>query len=289
MQRDFCLGSEWLYYKIYTGVKTSDYILLKKLQPIISNLQNKKIIQKWFFIRYKDTEEHIRIRFLVKDTKHLAAVIQAFYPLFEELLEQNLVWKIQTDTYKRELERYGEKTITESEFIFWKDSKMILQYLELKSSFLLQELPLLFSFYAIDTFLDLFQLSNNDKLLLLNELQISFNTEFETDREQRKVIDKNYRLLEPQIQSILNGAHNNDLNEIFKIVDYKSSEIQETILTIRNKIEISMQSFLSSHIHMMINRQYTSKQRMYELIIYSHLYKYYKTLNYSRSTLVSAV
>jgi len=289
MQRDFCLGSEWLYYKIYTGVKTSDYILLKKLQPIISNLQNKKIIQKWFFIRYKDTEEHIRIRFLVKDTKHLAAVIQAFYPLFEELLEQNLVWKIQTDTYKRELERYGEKTITESEFIFWKDSKMILQYLELKSSFLLQELPLLFSFYAIDTFLDLFQLSNNDKLLLLNELQISFNTEFETDKEQRKVIDKNYRLLEPQIQSILNGTYNNDLNEIFKIVDYKSSEIQETILTIRNKIEISLHSFLSSHIHMMINRQYTSKQRMYELIIYSHLYKYYKTLNYSRSTLVSDV
>ena len=289
MQRDFCLGSEWLYYKIYTGVKTSDYILLKKLQPIISNLQNKKIIQKWFFIRYKDTEEHIRIRFLVKDNKHLAAVIQAFYPLFEELLEQNLVWKIQTDTYKRELERYGEKTITESEFIFWKDSKMILQYLELKSSFPLQELPLLFSFYAIDTFLDLFQLSNNDKLLLLNELQISFNTELETDKEQRKVIDKNYRLLEPQIQSVLNGSYNNDLNEIFKIVDYKSNEIQETILTIRNKIEISLHSFLSSHIHMMINRQYTSKQRMYELIIYSHLYKYYKTLNYSRSTLVSAV
>ena len=289
MQRDFCLGSEWLYYKIYTGVKTSDYILLKKLNPVISDLEKKKIIQKWFFIRYKDTEEHIRIRFLVKDNKHLAAVIQAFYPLFEELLEQNLVWKIQTDTYKRELERYGEKTITESEFIFWKDSKMILQYLELKSSFPLQELPLLFSFYAIDTFLDLFQLSNNDKLLLLNELQISFNTEFETDKEQRKVIDKNYRLLEPQIQSILNGTYNNDLNEIFKIVDYKSKEIQETILTIRNKIEISMQSFLSSHIHMMINRQYTSKQRMYELIIYSHLYKYYKTLNYSRFTLVSAV
>ena len=39
MQKDFCLGSEWLYYKIYTGVKTTDLILLEKLQPVILQLK----------------------------------------------------------------------------------------------------------------------------------------------------------------------------------------------------------------------------------------------------------
>jgi thiopeptide-type bacteriocin biosynthesis protein len=280
MQKDFCLGSEWLYYKIYTGVRTADYILLEKLNPVISDLEERKIIQKWFFIRYKDTEEHIRIRFLVNNTKDLLTIIESFYPVFNNLIEENLIWKIQTDTYKRELERYGEKTIIESESLFWHDSKMILQYLELKSSFGIQELPLLFSFYTIDTFLNLFQLSNNRKLLLLSELQVSFNKEFEIDKEQKKEIDRNYRLLEPQIQSILSGSFNTDFNEITDVVTYKSKQIKKTVLTVRERIEISTNSFLASHIHMMINRQYSSKQRMYELIIYNHLYRYYKVLHY---------
>ncbi|PWB19447.1 thiopeptide-type bacteriocin biosynthesis protein [Flavobacterium sp. HTF] len=282
MQRDFCLGSEWLYYKIYTGVRTADYILLEKLNPVISDLEEKKIIQKWFFIRYKDTEDHIRIRFLVKNTKDLLTIIESFYPVFNTLLEENLIWKIQTDTYKREVERYGEKTIIESESLFWQDSKMILKYLELKSSFDTQELPLLFSFYTIDTFLNLFQLSDNRKLLLLSELQISFNREFEVDKDQKKEIERNYKLLEPQIQSILEGSKN-DFDEILDIVNYKSKQTKKTILIVREKIEISTHSFLYNHIHMMLNRQYSSKQRMYELVIYNHLYRYYKALHYKNN------
>jgi thiopeptide-type bacteriocin biosynthesis protein len=56
MKRDFCIGSEWLYYKLYT-VKTADLILLEKLYSILE-LKEKNLIIKWFFIRYKDTDEH---------------------------------------------------------------------------------------------------------------------------------------------------------------------------------------------------------------------------------------
>ncbi|GAA6771469.1 lantibiotic dehydratase C-terminal domain-containing protein [Flavobacterium sp. CGRL2] len=42
MQRNFCLGSEWLYYKIYTGAKTTDLILLEKLYPAILQLKKEK-------------------------------------------------------------------------------------------------------------------------------------------------------------------------------------------------------------------------------------------------------
>jgi thiopeptide-type bacteriocin biosynthesis protein len=66
MKRDFCIGSEWLYYKLYTGVKTADLILLEKLYSVILELKEKNLIIKWFFIRYKDTDEHLRIRFLLK-------------------------------------------------------------------------------------------------------------------------------------------------------------------------------------------------------------------------------
>lgn len=284
MQRDFCLGSEWLYYKIYTGVKTSDYILLEKLQPVISNLESKKIIKKWFFIRYKDSEEHIRIRFLVKNTKNLSRVIQAFYPVFEELLKQNLVWNIQTDTYKREIERYGKTTMIDSEFFFWKDSEMTLQYIEAKSRFSAPETPLLFSFYAINSFLDSFHLSINEKLSLMNDLQNSFKIEFETAKEQKKEMSKSYASLYPQMNNLLGAVSKNSFIEITKIVDQKSKQTTKKALKIKMKNEISLNSFLASHIHMMINRQYTSKQRMYELIIYDHLFKYYKTKSFNTSS-----
>lgn len=280
MQRDFCLGSEWLYYKIYTGVKTSDYILLEKLQPIISDLESKKIIQKWFFIRYKDSEEHIRIRFLVRNTGYLNAIIQVFYPVFKELLEQNLVWNIQTDTYKREIERYGKITMIDSEFFFWEDSKMALQYLEIKSGFSTEETPLLFSFYAIDSFLNSFQLLIHEKLTLMDTLQSSFKIEFETDREQKKEMSKSYALLYPQMNTLLTGSSKSNFAEITKIVNQKSKKTAKTALEIKTKIEMPLESLLASHIHMMLNRQFTSKQRMYELIIYDHLHRYYKTVNY---------
>lgn len=282
MQRDFCLGSEWLYYKIYTGVKTSDYILLEKLQPVISNLESEKIIEKWFFIRYQDPEEHIRIRFLVKNTKNIFTTIQAFYPIFNELLKQNLVWNIQTDTYKREIERYGKTTMIDSEFFFWKDSKMTLQYIEAKSRFSTPEMPLLFSFYAINSFLNSFNLSIGEKLSLMDNLQNSFKIEFETGKEQKKEMSKSYASLYPQMNILLEAASKKNFREITKIVNQKSKQTAKKALNIKIKSEISLKSLLASHIHMMINRQYTSKQRTYELIIYDHLYRYYKTLNYKQ-------
>lgn len=286
MQRDFCLGSEWLYYKIYTGVKTSDYILLEKLKPVILKLEKKKIIQKWFFIRYRDTEEHLRIRFLISDTKHLTRVIKSFYSVFNELLEQNLVWNIQTDTYKREIERYGENTMLDSEFLFWEDSKMILRYIKLKSQFTKQDTPLLFSFYAIDSFLNSFKLSDMEKLSLMDNLQTSFKIEFETDKEQKKEMSKRYQSLYPQINDFLSTTSNDNLKEISKIINKKSKNIAEKTLEIKTKIEIPLESFLASHIHMMINRQYTSKQRMYELIIYDHLFRFYKSKNYRKQNII---
>ncbi|MBF4494635.1 thiopeptide-type bacteriocin biosynthesis protein [Flavobacterium sp. MR2016-29] len=282
MQRDFSLGSQWLYYKIYTGVKTADTILLEKLEPIIAHLEQKKKIQKWFFIRYHDPKEHIRLRFLVDDTDNLAIIINSFQSVFKELMTENLVWKIQTDTYQREIERYGKETMYASEFLFWKDSKMILQYLSIKDSFSEKEMPLFFSFLAVDSFLNSFKLSSLEKLSLMSELQVAYKKEFEVDKVQKKQLDLKYRSLAPQIKQFLEGSIQNDFSEMYEVVNQKADKIRKTALEIRTKIEIPLNDFLASHVHMMINRQYTSKQRIYELVIYDHLYRYYKTLSYTQ-------
>jgi thiopeptide-type bacteriocin biosynthesis protein len=287
MKRDFCLGSEWLYYKIYTGVKTTDIVLIEILCPVINLLKNENLIKEWFFIRYNDSDAHLRIRFLIDSPNKLAQIIAMLYPVFNELLEQNSIWKVQTDTYKREIERYGQNTMIDSEFIFWQDSEMVLQYLILKKEFVNSDIQLFFSFCAIDSFLNLFHLTNTNKLELMDELQLSFKEEFNADRILKKELDKQYRELFPEINRFLSGKAINDYPEISELIDKKKNEINKVALRIKENLEISLSSFLMSHIHMMVNRQYTSKQRMYELIIYDHLYRYYKTKVLRQSSPIS--
>ena len=278
MKRDFCIGSEWLYFKIYTGVKTADLILTEKLFHIILDLKEEKTIDKWFFIRYNDLNEHIRIRFYCKTPENTSIVIAKIYPVLNKLLEQNIVWKVQTDTYQREIERYGEKTMIDSETLFWHDSEMVLGYLALKSSFEKNEMQLIFSFTAIDSFLNSFSLTNTDKLFLMEELQTSFKNEFHADKVLKKEMDKHYRELWQDIDDFLTGKAQNQFPEIFKIIQHKKSKISAIVAAVQVEIQIPLLAFLSSHIHMMVNRQYSSKQRMYELLIYDHLYRYYKMI-----------
>jgi thiopeptide-type bacteriocin biosynthesis protein len=282
MKRDFCIGSEWLYFKIYTGVKTADLILIEKLYPVILELSDKNLILKWFFIRYKDTDEHLRIRFLLSKPSSLAKVIDKIYPVINALLEENSVWKIQTDTYQREIERYGDKTIEDSETLFWHDSEMILHYLVLKSSFEKEETQLLFSFLAIDQFLNSFSRSNSDKLFLMDELQSSFKNEFNADKLLRKQMDKQYRELFPDMEALRSGAVTGNYNELSMLIQEKGNQVSVTILSIKDRLQIPLASFLMSHIHMMLNRQYSSKQRMYELLIYDHMFRFYKMKEYKQ-------
>jgi len=267
VKRNFCIGSEWLYYKIYTGVKITDTILLEKLYPVIAEFKSEKLIDKWFFIRYKDPQEHLRLRFYSKFPDRLSVVIAKLYSVLNDLLEQDVVWKVQTDTYQRELERYGEITMEDSETLFWRDSELMLQYLTLKPSFVNDEVQLLFSFLAIDSFLNSFSLTNGEKLELLNNLQLAFKKEFDADKTLKKELGKNYRALSIQLDDLINGEVYEEYVEISYVILEKQDLISTTVLKIKAEIQISINSFLSSHIHMIINRQFFRKKKIMDLVI----------------------
>jgi len=70
MVRKFIPGTEWLYLKIYTGVKTSDVLLEEAILPLVTCFLNNNLINKWFFIRYNDPKPHLRIRFELSDVNN---------------------------------------------------------------------------------------------------------------------------------------------------------------------------------------------------------------------------
>ncbi len=278
MNRNFILGSNWLYYKIYLGVKTADLFLSEHLPNVIEELQQKKLIDKWFFIRYKDPDAHLRIRFFAENSKNIPKIMMILFPTLNKLMQSNVIWKVQTDTYQREMERYGAHTIQEAESLFWFDSELMLSYLKLKPYFESSQTALLCSFLFVDSFLNAFSQTISSKLHILNDLQTAFKTEHDADKILKKELDKSFRDLLPQITLFLNKTAKNNFPEIFEMAHEKQNKVMQIVPNICNDIKSFEHDFLKSHIHMMINRQFTSNQRKYELIIYDHLHRYYKMM-----------
>jgi len=52
VQRNFLMGSKWLYLKIYAGTKTSDRLLTSVIKPLVEEMTEKGLIEKWFFLRF---------------------------------------------------------------------------------------------------------------------------------------------------------------------------------------------------------------------------------------------
>lgn len=281
MNNVFSIGSEWVYFKIYSGYKIADHILLEYLKEKIELLQSKNYIKKWFLIRYNDSDSHLRIRFQVNKTEDVFQIIKELNPVFEDLLHKNFIWKVQNDTYLREMERYGTTTIEDSETLFYFDSEMIMEYLSLKKNFEKEEIQLLFSFLSIDSFLNAFSLATSEKLSLLNEMQLGFKKEFNATKVLKSQLDKHYRELEKEISNVMDYK-NHEFLALYEIIEKKSKNIQPSVVSIKENLEINRNAFLSSHIHMMINRQFTSRQREYETVIYDHLFRYYKTCYYRK-------
>jgi thiopeptide-type bacteriocin biosynthesis protein len=283
MQRAFNLGSKWLYYKIYCGVKTADIILLEQLKEKIHVLKEKKIIEKWFFIRYNDPDSHIRLRFLLPKNSDLNRVLETLEEIFEALHNQNLIWKIQTDTYVRELERYGTSSYEVTETIFEADSELILDYLNLKKQFINENTSLLFSFLAIDSLLTAFNLTIQEKVSLLHSMQLSFKQEFNADKNLKKELDKHYRELSNEILGTLERKNLTEYYPLFDVIDFKTTKIKHLLPTVLSNLDVSVFQYLNGQIHMMINRQYSSRQREYELVLYDHLHRFYKTQCFLKS------
>ncbi len=283
VQRSFILGDNWLYYKIYTGTKTADAILLEVIQPIAASLIEENIIDQWFFIRYTDPKYHLRIRFHCKDASKIGIVISKLLPYFSDLTNQHLIWKIQTDTYQRELERYGENTMEISENLFFYDSLLIINALEIIGSED-DELRWLFALRNIDNLLNNFTYTIDDKLFLLEHLKTGMGAEFGMNKDLNKQIDFKYRNFRYKIDEIIT-YQDHDTSEYSKIIDILEvfnnnvSPIVNTILNHKhsNSLQLDLNNLMSSYIHMSMVRLFKSKNRMHEMVIYDFLYRYYKS------------
>ena len=259
VQKEFSIGSEWLYYKLYCGERTVDDVLVNIIKPFTDQLIEEKLIDKWFFIRYNDPESHLRIRIHLNSVKHIGSIIIKFHEIVLPLINNGLIWKLQTDTYKRELKRYGSNTIEEIESLFYLNSIKVVNILNNINS---DEERLHFALKITNEILTNFNFEIEQKLAFSEHLKLAFRKEFNANKMTTKQLNTLYK----------------NINNNFTILN-RGSEIYNNLIEKdkKNTLQVPLKAIAASIIHMSINRLFKSKPRYYELVVYDFLSKYYRT------------
>lgn len=273
LQRTFYPGDEWLYFKVYTGIKTADMILINTLFPLAKKLLREKRIEKWFFIRYADPAFHIRFRVMVTDLSQIGNVMSAFHLHLKKACKEGLIYRMDLSTYNRELERYDSRYMEFSESLFTVDSKCILSLLNhiSKSD---ENFRWIVALKLVDSFFDDMRLGLEKKAACMENMSEAYKKEFGYNIYNAKQLNAIYRARRTDIINVLqNEPEKEELKAAFRSIHKKS---QETRRLIGNMVVLPEKNF-SSYIHMMMNRLFRNKNRIHELLIYDFMCRYYKS------------
>lgn len=278
-ENKFQPGLDWIYLKIYCGIRASGNVLSNLIQPMMTLLLKKKWIKEWFFIHYTDPDFHIRLRLKLSDRQWFGAIVQSLYVQLQP--EENpYVWKIQQDMYEREIGRYGLHSMAHAETIFYHDSVAVASFFKRVSDDLSIEEQWLFAIAGIDALLHDFGFDVVRKLDLIQSLKEKFAAEFALKKYQKQRLTKQYRTHKQTIDTLLNRMENN-FSIFYKILDRRSEGLRPVIskirkLEINGELEMSLNQLLSSYVHMHINRLIPASPRLHELVIYDLLFQHYK-------------
>jgi thiopeptide-type bacteriocin biosynthesis protein len=279
IKRNYHIGSEWIYFKIYTGFRSADKLIIEHINPFVTQLITNNIINEFFFIRYNDPDFHIRLRLKLHDNSSFNAIFQLFETTFKSPIKNGLIINVQCDTYQREIERYGQNTIDFVESIFYYDSFSIIKLVQyINQSDNAEQLRWLVSLSMINDLLDMFEFDIHSKATFLRNLsELSRIDQNFTQKSKYKILSNKYRqnkiIIENQLERNISSVEN-------RIREYRNTELSPIIRTIlsiesNNKLAVTKNELVASIIHMSMNRLFEYRNRTFEMVIYFFLHKYY--------------
>jgi lantibiotic biosynthesis protein len=278
----FSIGEKWLYYKFYCGERAAEELLNRAINPIVQELTEKGLIEKWFFIRYNDPHgHHLRFRVLLSDQNHFTQCIHIVKNHVKPFEETNVIWKTQTDNYLRELQRYGFEAIEDTETLFFHDSLCTLQFADMIEGDSGEKIRWLFSLLSMDHFLNDLQFTLEQKVEIMKVAKTGFGQEFNRNGNLNKQINEMFAKSEYEIECFLDPEKIEEIYEpLWEIVrerSISSKQAADNIVQLAKdkKLPTSLYNLAISYVHMICNRIFLSKQRVHEMVVYDYLYKYY--------------
>jgi thiopeptide-type bacteriocin biosynthesis protein len=285
-KRIYLPGDEWVYFKLYSHPSVSNNILLKTISKIINGLRKQNILKCWYFIRYIDTGNHLRVRVLI-NRNNTADVIQYFERSIRVYFEKGSVSDLLLDTYKREVERYGAYTIEYAERMFEASSDLVVNFLKKNPKTQSGYYELHLALLTANIILEVFLKSSTEYINLLNLIHESMKHEFEDSKAVKVQLDNKYR----EHSAFINNMNANKKNLIIIAGKKEFSNYIKTLNLLKTKTNIfsdeKLNKLVADLLHMHLNRIFTENHRKQEFIIYYLLYKHHLSLEARRTKTAS--
>lgn len=283
-QHHFLPGEDWLYYKIYCDEHEANELLISLNKKVVNSLRKENLIEKYFFIRYRDPDFHIRLRLFVPNAANLKKIITVVNMYIRR---STSVHSILIDIYEREILRYGKEVISYAEDIFFIDTKYAFKLINLsncKDDVFFYTMIVLSVNHLLEDF-GYTTIQNKEKVISI--LAKAYQKEFSVKEPDRYKRGRSKLLYQTARKYILDGKLDRKAEGLGHIFNNKSAENRAIVKQMSNVLAKQQKLtgsdcneifdiYIPSYIHMMLNRILTSNPRWNEMVIYTILDIVYK-------------
>ncbi|HET6254610.1 MAG TPA: lantibiotic dehydratase [Puia sp.] len=287
IQRKMLPGSEWVYFKLFTSERGGEKVLSGGVRELVGQLQVRRKATQWHFIRHSGAECYIGIRFKTGgERRDCVEVIEEAQAVFNPLLQQQVIYSIQVDTYDREPERYGFATMDGTEEIFTTDSNACLDFINMAGNYIERHERWLWALKAIDMLMDAFGYSTEERQKLAISSEQRLKDLLRADSQTFQQINRKYSSHEKEIRAILSNNHEiASLTELtqasLSIIGGRQGDLLRVSPFILEAVgvyhEVSLEDLIGSWIQLFVNRLFGTRAEMSEFVLYSLLNRYYTT------------
>jgi thiopeptide-type bacteriocin biosynthesis protein len=300
--RRFPPGSEWLYVKLYTGPATADQVLHEVVKPVVERAMESGAADRWFFIRYGDPDWHLRLRFHGQPARLYREVLPALQAAAAPLLDDGRLWRIQLDTYEREVERYGgAEGVALAERLFHSDCEAILALALFLAENARGDVRWRLALCGMHLLLLDLGFDLETRRAVVRRIRDSFAAEFHVDAAVEHQLGVKFRKERRSVESLLDVSSSPsplpggagvgtvkgagaDARLAWGVETLRRrSEMQAptmaelTACAQAGRLSVALEELAASYLHMHANRLLRSGQRAQELVLYDLLFRFYES------------
>ncbi|HME91344.1 MAG TPA: thiopeptide-type bacteriocin biosynthesis protein, partial [Myxococcaceae bacterium] len=283
--RRFIPGSDWLYAKLYTSPELADEVLVDEVGPVTRELIDAGAAAGWFFIRFGDPDWHLRLRVHGAPERLRAEFLPELEAAVAPLIGTGELWRLQLDSYEREVERYGgAEGLLVAEKVFNADSEAALGILELLSGDEGADARWRFALRGMDMLLDDLGLDLEAKLAVVQAARQKFGREFRVDGQFEYQLGDKYRKERAGIEALLdpNRDEESELAPGLRLLHTRSQKLRAIASELRaceaaGRLTVALPELAQSYLHMHANRMLRSAARAQELVMYDFLVRTYES------------
>jgi thiopeptide-type bacteriocin biosynthesis protein len=275
-----------LYAKLYTGAATADEVLTAVVRRVKEAALRSGAADGWFFIRYGDPDWHIRLRLHGEPGRLQHEVWPALRAAVAPLMDDGRIWRLQLDTYEREIERYGgAEGIVLAERLFHLDSEAALEIVELYPEDARGDVRWRLALCGMDYLLADLGLDLEQRREVLRQVRASFAAEFKADVNLRRQLGNLYRKECKILERLLNvesAGQGSTLTTGLAVIRQRSLRWAPVIAALKEaeaagRLSLPLTALAKSVLHMHANRLLRSAQRAQEMVLYDFLARVYES------------